>query len=213
MSSLLELPALFGPNSAIPAILLNHLVAMAAAAMPGYATATPESQAGFRLYVQHAIAAYEPHDAQEVMLASSLVTLRSQASEAFRIAGHPEVTPQLARANRSLGASMHRSLQQGERLLRTARAQREKTKPAWRAEKPETASANPRQFDPMPSEKPAARTPAAPPLGLAATLKSGTAVAALGAAGDMPLRAAPPGRDTAPAGNAATAARARTVAG
>lgn len=228
MSSLLEPLALFGPNSPIPAILLNHLVAMAATAMPGYATASPEAQGAFRIYVQHAIAAYEPRDALEVMTAVNLVMLRSQAAEAYRIGNHPETAPAIARANRSLGVSMTRLLAQGERQLGVARAQQEKAKAPWQASKARpaeepaarpgpAASMRPQRPDPMPSEK--ASTPGNPAASsFAAMLRAGTAAAALGVAADDALgrtlqpAQTPPAQEPAPAAAIAVQPDRRAVA-
>ena len=103
-------PRIFAPGSPIPLVILTHLLAATVAALPGYAAAEPALRAELRSFVQHAIAAFDPGDGAEAMLAASIVALRAQSLEAFRLAEEPRCRRPLpaatvARAPRSAASS------------------------------------------------------------------------------------------------------------
>ena len=112
---------IFAPGGPIPLPILNFLVRTTAAALPGAAAAGPAGEAALRLYVQHAIASCNPGDGHEAMLAATVILLQAQVAEMFRIADAPTTADALKRRHHALGASIGRTLDQGERRLERAR--------------------------------------------------------------------------------------------
>ena len=115
-------PRIFAPGSPIPLVILTHLLAATVAALPGYAAAEPALRAELRSFVQHAIAAFDPGDGAEAMLAASIVALRAQSLEAFRLAEEPAMPQAIACRHRGQGTSLGRLVGQSERRMQQLRA-------------------------------------------------------------------------------------------
>ena len=124
MPPILDPLRIFAANGPIPLIVLSHLLQDTLNTLPGYPTASAGDQAAFRTFVQHAIATYNPGDTQEAMMAATIVVIRAQMSEAYRLAGEPGMPVNLAARCRSQGTSLARCLGQAENRLLHARTLR-----------------------------------------------------------------------------------------
>jgi hypothetical protein len=117
---------IFRPGSPIPAVLTDYLMATVLPALPGYIAAAPARQAELRLAAMHLIAAYDPQDALEMMLAANMVATRAQAVECMRFAADPAVEDAAARRHKSLGSALLRCHDGTLAVLRGTHARRRK---------------------------------------------------------------------------------------
>ncbi|HEY1934356.1 MAG TPA: hypothetical protein VGG99_20295 [Acetobacteraceae bacterium] len=116
----------FRPGSPIPAVLTDYLMATVLPALPGYVAAAPARQAELRLAAMHLIAAYDPQDTLEMMLAATMVATRAQAVECMRFAADPAVEDAAARRHKSLGSALLRCHDRTLTVLRGTHAWRRK---------------------------------------------------------------------------------------
>ena len=145
---------LFSGSSPIPLVLLNHLLESLLSGFPGYPGAAPGRQAELRLVAMLMLAAFNPQDAAQAMLAASAVTARVHGTECLRLTADPALKPDVARRYTSLGTSLLRHYDQVERRLERIQVERRK------ARQPLDARAAPTSSRPQPAGPP---SPAAAP--------------------------------------------------
>jgi len=117
---------IFLPDGPIEPALMRTLLETAIAAQPLAPDAPPGRETDHRLATMHAIAAFQPGDALEAMLAAQMVATHARVMLCFRLAAAPDADEAAARRHAARAASLMRCMQATLRSLQKLQAARRK---------------------------------------------------------------------------------------
>ena len=117
---------IFSPGGPINPAFMRGLLETTLATQPLPAGAPPERRADHRLATMHAIAAFQPADALEAMLAGQMVAANARMMRCFALAAEPEADKAAARRDAAQAASLIRCTQAMRRDFQRQQAARSK---------------------------------------------------------------------------------------